>query len=789
MTTITNGESGASIRAKLNASLGKTDLLSGAAPIDTDAVEVALAATAGARKLFPSDLLTGSYKLQVPFGGAAIDIPASAVAKYELTGKVEVSADGNSVTFSSAVSDPTTVGSVNSRAERRQTNGDGTDAWFDTTATDVFWIYRGRARVTVVPGVKPSVAFMQLKYAGGTSEFLLKTSSTGELRFDDTVGGGFDLMTGYAVGEWVEVMCLVGAGAAHFLITCPDGTKQVFTRPVSGLGYFKDGCYTLANVANDGATGRGETQITKGSGWFPVPTAGVVAIINAALGGTGWQTGGGAATLAALTLSANSVSEAAAVSSVVATVQNTTLGSTLALVSDAGGKFALNGNQITLAQTLDYETATSHSITLRETLAGATNTPLDTVRTINVTNALEVTLAALSLSPATILESAPIGATVGTIQGKSAGSGITLTNTAGGKFALSGNTIVTAAALDYETATSHDITIEETHADAGNSPRSSTITINVGDVVEAPPAPVLTGPLSVSEPSGAVSYTASGAARHYWALFPNGQTYDEAAIAAGTNAADFGFFDAASGTVNQTITIQPGVTLTNATVAIVARVEGTPPSAWSNIIADTTVDVDTSGGASTFTVAGSVHFVAPATLGAGVTKLFAKIAGAVADPGASNVTIFGQDGNPHIRLELLQNDSIRLTVRDSAGTAILLNSSSAAGVTHFDTATVYRVAIDLIALTAKVWSNATLVIDAALAANTGAFASDRKLTFLSANIGGLGVPAGTFSELSVWLNDVTTDGTDPVSAPHHTITGPAVVANADTWKAGTGSAT
>lgn len=67
-----------------------------------------------------------------------------------------------------------------------------------------------------------------------------------------------------------------------------------------------------------------------------------------------------------------------------------TAGSTLSLVDDAGGRVALSGSSIVAGLTgLDYETATSHSFTVRETLAGATNTPHDTVLSLTVTDVAE----------------------------------------------------------------------------------------------------------------------------------------------------------------------------------------------------------------------------------------------------------------------------------------------------------------------------------------------------------------------------------------------------------------
>lgn len=95
----------------------------------------------------------------------------------------------------------------------------------------------------------------------------------------------------------------------------------------------------------------------------------------------------GPATLAVLTLSAYTIAENSAEDTVVGTVQGATVGSTLSLTDSASGKFKLVGGAIKAgASPTDYEAATSHNITVRETLAGATNTPHDTFLTITVTD-------------------------------------------------------------------------------------------------------------------------------------------------------------------------------------------------------------------------------------------------------------------------------------------------------------------------------------------------------------------------------------------------------------------
>jgi hypothetical protein len=88
--------------------------------------------------------------------------------------------------------------------------------------------------------------------------------------------------------------------------------------------------------------------------------------------------------------SGGNVNENSANGTVVGTVGNFTAGSTYSLFNDAGGRFSLNTSTgvVTVANSslLDYETNTSHNITVRETLAGYSNSPKDTVLSVGVTN-------------------------------------------------------------------------------------------------------------------------------------------------------------------------------------------------------------------------------------------------------------------------------------------------------------------------------------------------------------------------------------------------------------------
>lgn len=177
------------------------------------------------------------------------------------------------------------------------------------------------------------------------------------------------------------------------------------------------------------------------------------------------------ATLAALS-GTFTLAEDASAGTVAGALSGKTVGSTLSLADDAGGRVALSGSNVVRGATaLDYDTATSHAFTVRETLAGATNTPRDTVLSLAVTNVLDAaTLGTLALSDAAWVtgtsESGTItGATVGsTITGSGLPTGFTI-NGAARTWAWDGTGSVSSG----------NLTLTETLADSPNSPKANSI--------------------------------------------------------------------------------------------------------------------------------------------------------------------------------------------------------------------------------------------------------------------------------------------------------------------------
>ena len=166
---------------------------------------------------------------------------------------------------------------------------------------------------------------------------------------------------------------------------------------------------------------------------------------------------------------------------------------TYSLSDDAGGLFAIDTNTgvVTVANPLDYETATSHSITVVATSSDSSTS--NATFTINVTDVNEFTVSAVTdnnRTANTVAEDAANGTVVGitTLATDADGTDTvtySLSDDAGGLFTIDANSgIVTVAnALDYETATSHSITVVATSSDTSTS--SQAVTINVTEINES----------------------------------------------------------------------------------------------------------------------------------------------------------------------------------------------------------------------------------------------------------------------------------------------------------------
>ena len=174
---------------------------------------------------------------------------------------------------------------------------------------------------------------------------------------------------------------------------------------------------------------------------------------------------------------------------------------TFTLVSGTGdsgnSSFAVSGSSLVTSASFTYDTQSSYSIRLRATdLSGET---YEQTFTISITK--------IALSSSSVAENESSGTTVGTLSVTGAGSSETHTFeliSGTSNFSISGSTLLTAASFDYETATSHSITVRITNSSGVTD--DQTLTVTVTNVNDAPTAVSLSS-TSVTDP---VSGTAVG---------------------------------------------------------------------------------------------------------------------------------------------------------------------------------------------------------------------------------------------------------------------------------------
>jgi Ca2+-binding RTX toxin-like protein len=171
----------------------------------------------------------------------------------------------------------------------------------------------------------------------------------------------------------------------------------------------------------------------------------------------------------------------------VVTDQNAGDTHTFTLLDDAGGKFVLDGSALEVAGTL-----TEEEYTVRVRVTDSAGNTFETDLTIDVdAPAQNSAPTGLALSPAAVAEDAANGAQIGDLSATDT-DGDTLSyeliDDANGKFTLatSGGVtrLVVAAALDYELAASHSVTVKVSDGKGGEA--TETFTVTVTDANEAP---------------------------------------------------------------------------------------------------------------------------------------------------------------------------------------------------------------------------------------------------------------------------------------------------------------
>lgn len=140
-------------------------------------------------------------------------------------------------------------------------------------------------------------------------------------------------------------------------------------------------------------------------------------------------------------------------------------------------------------------------------------------------------------------------------------------------------------------------------------------------------------------------------------------------------------------------------------------------------------------------------------------------------------------GGSGVSLLLNLNRSLRMSVRDSAGTVVGAQADTSSALITLDTSTEIILSVDLVAGYARIWHNGTRVQNIALSAGTGMWGEGAFIGALSQTPAGSGIPTATVERLRIW-RVATPEGTLPAASPICDVTGTAGTANAHPWKRG-----
>ena len=199
--------------------------------------------------------------------------------------------------------------------------------------------------------------------------------------------------------------------------------------------------------------------------------------------------------------SGGAVDEGAAAGAVVATLstvdQDAGDSHTYAITNDPSGFFEIVGDEIRVAAgaNIDFESAQSHDVTVQVTDAGG-NTYSEVV-TLTVNDLFDEGPSDITLSGGNVDENAPQGTVAAVLSTVDTDAGdshtYAITNDPSGFFEIVGNEVRVAAGadIDFESAQSHDLTIEVT--DAGGNTYSEVVTISVNDLFDEGPTDITLG--------------------------------------------------------------------------------------------------------------------------------------------------------------------------------------------------------------------------------------------------------------------------------------------------------
>ncbi|MFV3074359.1 beta strand repeat-containing protein [Niveispirillum fermenti] len=484
---------------------------------------------------------------------------------------------------------------------------------------------------------------------------------------------------------------------------------------------------------------------------------------------------------------------------------------TYSLTDNAGGRFAIDATTgvVTVADgtLLDFETATSHSITVQA--SDGTDTSTQTF-TINVTNAAPATPTDSNNDANSVVEGATNGTAVGITASTTDVNGGTvtysLTDDAGGRFAIDATTGVVTVAdgtlLDFETATSHSITVQ---ASDGTATSSQTFTINVTNAAPATPTDSNNAANSVVE--GATNGTAVGITASATDVNGGSITYSLTDNAGGRFAIDAttGVVTVADATkldyetaTSHTITVQasdgtatssqtftinvtnaPPATPTDSDSAVNRMAEGASGGTAVGITASAT---DVNGGTVTYSLLDDAGGLVQIDANTGVVTVRDGINWSQGIAGDKTITVQASDGGGGVSQ---QNFTFTIAPRTTSPTSPTLAPGSNAGVPD-----VARPGLLRLTGTTEAGATVTLLLngnasglttvagaDGVYSFSFDASALTGNLTFSATATGSSGVPS-TPSETRI----ITLDGTSPTIGGVTLIDNPTAEATSLTWR-------
>lgn len=197
--------------------------------------------------------------------------------------------------------------------------------------------------------------------------------------------------------------------------------------------------------------------------------------------------------------------DAAVVGSVTATDVDTPVTGYDITSGNTGNAFAISpAGQITVATAaaIDFESASSFTLTVTATDGVGTSAGVDVI--VNISNVNDVAPVVSAVGPFTIFEDAENLDIVGTVSATDADSAVTdysiTAGNIGNAFAISSAgqiTVATAAAIDYETATSFTLTITAT--DGVTASAGVDVIVDINDVNDTAPVVAAAGPFNIAE--------------------------------------------------------------------------------------------------------------------------------------------------------------------------------------------------------------------------------------------------------------------------------------------------